>query len=1007
MRKLSLLMLLLLLTCVVHGQNTTVTGKVTAADDGSEIPGVSILVKGTTSGTTSGTDGSYTIDLPAGGKILIFSFVGLVTKEVPVNNQSIINIALESNVTELTEAVVTGYGTTSQIRNTGSAAKVDAELIANTPFTSVDKALQGRVPGLQSAGGSGQPGSLQAIRIRGIGSMTAGADPLYVIDGVPINTGDLSRNTPTSNALAGINPNDIESISVLKDAASASIYGSRAANGVIVITTKKGKAGKTKFRFDSEIGAVKSGYLSDANRPLTTSEWRELTAEGLLNRSPADFPDINAALANVDATFRTNNGVNTNWLNEVTRTGKFRQYNLSASGGTDKTQFYLGGSYFNQEANVIASAFKRFTGNLNLTHKATDKLTLRANIIVGNTTQNGPSSGGAFANPILSTYFLLPSAAPRNADGTPNIVGPDFPAGATYNPLAIAAMDKRKTNALKNIATVSAEYWLLRDLKLSSKIGLDFNTYEEDSYNNPLYGDGRNDGGRSYRLYGRYFNWVWTNLAEYHWDILKNSDYVLKVTAGYEAQKSLRYYNQVIAYGLPSNMNITVPSAGSVYNSAVGTNSDYSFASALAIADFSVKDKYIFSGSFRRDGSSRFGSNNRYGNFWSVGAAWNIDKEAFMQNLPWLNQLKLRGSYGVNGNAAIGDYDWLPTYAYGSAYNFLGATGSGPSSVGNPNLTWELNKPLDFGVDVSVFNKRLNVVVDWYKRVTSNLLLDEPLSRTSGFSTYKNNVGSMSNQGLEISLSGTPLKIGDFTWDASFNISFNKNKIISLVEGKDQISGAFVRRVGKDFQSFFVRQWAGVNVDTGAPQWYVDETKTEITGTYNNAKQVIVGSATPKSFGSIGSTFDFKGLSLDFLLYYNFGNMIRDSWANYTQSDGFNATFNRVASQLDRWQKPGDITNVPRYVYGGANASNSFSSRYLYAGDYARLRDVTLGYTIPATLSSKIKLTNVKLYVRGSNLWTWVKDENLPYDPETFINSSTNLDIYIPKTFTAGIQIGF
>ncbi|PLK46210.1 TonB-dependent receptor [Emticicia sp. TH156] len=1005
MRKslLSSLLLVLFWSVQVFAQDKTVTGKVTSSDDGSPLPGVSVTLKGSTKGTTTNADGVYSISAP-GNATLTFSFIGFVTQQVPVNNRAVINLQLVSDATELAEAIVVGYGTTSSIKKTGAVGVVTSDKIENTPFSSVDKAIQGRVAGLQSAGGSGQPGSIQNIRIRGIGSMTAGSDPLYVVDGIPINSGDLTRNTTTANALAGINPNDIESVTVLKDAASASIYGSRAANGVILINTKKGKAGKTKIRFDTEVGVVGIAYLSDANRPLTSSEWRELTSEGLVNSGQA--PDLAAAQALVDKNFRTDNGINTNWLDEVTRQGTQQQYNLSASGGNEKTQFYFSGGYFKQEGNVIESKFNRYTGNLNLTNKITDKLTLKANIMLSATGQRGPGTGGLFANPVLNAYFLLPSYNPRNTDGTPNISGPDFPAGALYNPLAIATMDKRNTTGLKGITTTSLEYQVLKDLKLSSKIGIDYNNYEEDVYNNPFYGDGRNDAGRSYRYYTRYFNWVWTNLADYTWDITKNDDYVLNVIAGYEAQKSMQYTSNVATFGLPGNLNITVPSAGSVYNSAIGSNSDYSFSSALAMANFSVQNKYVLSGSFRRDGSSRFGSNNRYGNFWSVGGAWNIHKESFMADLKWIDQLKLRASYGLNGNAAIGNYDWRPTYAYGSGYNYLGATGSGPSAVGNVNLTWEVNRPLDIGFDATLLKKRLNVTFEWYTRKTTSLLLDEQLSRTSGFTSFKNNIGSLQNQGIELALSGTPLIIGEFTWDASFNISMNKNKILALAT-QDQVDGAFIRKVGQDYQSFYVRDWAGVDPANGAPLWYIDDTRTEKTSTYNTAKQQIVGSATPKTFGSFSSTFSYKGLSLDFMFYYNFGNLVRDSWANYTQSDGYNATFNRVAIQMTRWQKPGDVTNVPKYVYGGSLASNSLSSRYLYGGDYIRVRDITLGYTLPASLISKAKLSNVKLYVRGSNIWTWVKDKNLPYDPETYINSSTNLDIYIPKTFTGGLQVAF
>lgn len=1005
MKKLLLgsLCFLLLSISQLYAQTRTVTGTVTAQDDKQPLPGVSVTVKGTQTGTTTDGSGKFSINVPAGRATLVFTFIGFNTQEAPVGSSNVVDMILSSNTKALGEVVVTGYGTQTRAAATGPISTVTAKDLEDKPYTSVDQSLQGRVAGLQSVGGSGQPGALQQIRIRGIGSISAGSDPLYVVDGIPINSGDLSSNTTSGNALAAINANDIESIQVLKDASQAAIYGSRGANGVIVITTKSGRAGKTKVRLDAEFGYVRPGTLRKSARPLTTEEWRNLTAEGLVN---AGFdPDLPTALQDVDDSFGSGNGVNTNWLNLVTRTGHQQQYNLAIDGGDKNTQFHIGGGYFKQMGNVIGSDFDRYSTSVNIKHKATDRLSFATSFVIGQNGQNSASNGGAFSNPVGAAYFLLPFLNPYNADGSLNLNPEDF--SSTYNPIAIAATDKSTLHQLKAIGSLSGEYKILSNLKFTSRVGVDLSALEENQYWNPDFGDGSSYGGLSARYYSRYFNWVTTNLLDYHLDVNHDNVWVGNIKAGYEAQKSQYSFTRATTTGLPSNPNITVPSAGSSPLEALGDNEDYTFASILALADFTYKGKYALTGSFRRDGSSRFGANNQYGNFGSIGATWNMHEEEFIKKLTWITLLKIRGSYGSLGNASIGNYAARQLYGYG--YNYQSVGGIAPTSVGNSGLTWETNKTIDVGFDVALFKDRLSFTFDWYNRQSDNLLLAQPLSITSGFSSFTNNVGSMRNRGYEVSINGTPLIVGAFKWTAGLNISHNTNKILSLIDHKDQVSGAFIRREGLDFQTFYLRQWAGVDPATGSAQWYTDESMTTKTTSYNAAKQVANPkySATPKYFGSFTSDFSYKGISLSGLLYYNFGNYIRDQWARYTQSDGFDPGDNRQAIQLDRWQKPGDITNVPKYVYNNATNSSSSSTRFLYKGDYIRLRELTLAYTLPALIAQKVKLSSVRFYLRGTNLATWVKDKNLPYDPETYINSTGNLDIPMPKTYTLGVNVGF
>jgi TonB-linked SusC/RagA family outer membrane protein len=1000
------LFILLFFANAAMAQNRTITGTVTGKDDGLPLPGVSIRVPGTQNGTSTGASGKYKITVGPSVTSIQFSSIGYLPTTEKISGSETIDVQLVSSAKGLSEVVVTGYGTQKRSTTTGSIGQVGGKEVEDKPYTSVDQALQGRVAGLQSVGGSGQPGGLQQIRIRGIGSISAGSDPLYVVDGVPINSGNLSRFSTTANALAGINPNDIESINVLKDASAAAIYGARAANGVIVITTKSGQAGKTKIRVDAEYGWVKPSQLRDPQRPLTTDQYRELTGEGLLNNpqyvtlyglTPDNINEF------VDENFGTGSGVSTDWIKEVTRTGRQQQYNISADGGDQKTQFHVGVGYFKQQGTVIASDFNRYSTAFSVRHKATDKLSFGANFTLGETGVNGPSNGGAYANPVGSAYFLPPYLSPYNADGTLNLDQTQF--ASNYNPIATAQMNKASNHQFKGIGSLNGEYKIIQNLKFTSKIGVDVSTLEEDNYWNPDYGDGQGYNGLSSRYYTRYFNWVATNLLEYHVDLHNDNTWVGNIKGGYEAQKSQYYDVSVTTTGLPSNPNITVPSAGSTPLEALGTNSDYSFASILALGDISYKGKYVLSGSFRRDGSSRFGAENQYGNFGSIGASWNVQEEDFIKKLNWISLLKLRGSYGTVGNAAITNYGARQLYSYGA--NYLGAGGISPATVGNPALTWESNTTSDIGLDLSVFKDRLSFTFDWYNRQSNNLLLAQPLSPTSGYTDFTNNVGSMRNRGYEIAISGTPLIIGDFKWNAGFNISHNTNKILSLINDKDQVNGAFVRRVGYDFQSFYLRQWAGVDPATGSALWYTDETRSATTSVYSEAKQVLSKSASPKFFGSFTSDFSYKGFGLSGLLYYNFGNYIQDPWARYFQSDGFDPSDNRVASQLDRWQKPGDITNVPKYVYNNPSNSSSSSSRFLYKGDYIRLRELTLSYNFQPSVLQKLKIATLKIYARGTNIFTWVKDDNLPYDPETYITGQTNLDVYMPKTYTIGLNVGF
>lgn len=998
MRKMLLLLFgVLLLSSQLFAQTKTITGKITD-DKGNPIPNASVLVKGSSIGTTSNQDGTYSLAVPDNARTLVISSVGMAPQEISIGNKTSINASLKTGEAALQEVVVVAYGTQKKATLTGVVATVKAADLENKPFSSVDKALQGQVAGLQSVATSGQPGASQAILIRGVSSINAATGPLWVIDGVPVNTGDASRLQTTANLLSTLNPNDIESISVLKDAASQSIYGSRAANGVIVVTTKKGKAGKTRVRFDTEVGFSDVAYENDRYKPLNAEKYFDLTREGLVNAgaSPAQTTSIMNS-------YGFGNGIDFNWLDAVTRKASQQQYNLSVEGGNDRTTFYLSGGHFIQEGTTVNSKMSRTNGNFRITHKPIEKVTVNFNMNGGYVNQRAPLNGGAFGNPVLSSYFMVPSMTPYNADGSYKLDNTFV--GGLHNTLALSEIDKRFLRETSLRGSLSGEYKILENLRFKTAYGADFNMLEEDQYNNPRHGDGLPSGGRAFAYYTRYYNWVWTNTLDWQQNLTRNGDLALNVQAGYESQKSSAYLSTLQSQVFPINLAITFPAAGASPIAASATISEYSFISQFASTALNFQDKYIIAGSFRRDGSSRFSPDNKYGNFWSISGSWNVDREAFMENVPFIDQLKLRSSYGVNGNAGIGNYDWQPLYAYGSTYNQQ--PGSAPSNVGDSGLTWELNKPFNIGLDVSVLRNRLNISADWYVRKSEDLLLDVPLSRTSGFSTTTRNLGAMENRGIEITVNAIPVQTKNFNWVVDFNFAHNKNEITDLPGGNDIADGNFIIRKGQSYRTFFMREYAGVDPTTGSPTWYTDATHAATTPNYPGANsRVLLGNALPKYFGSFTNSFNFKGFSLEAQLYYNFGNYVYDTWGSFLLSSS-NPNLNKVTRALDRWQKPGDVTDIPKYTYASARNFNGASSFYLNKGDFIRLRNLQLGYNLPKDLIAKAKMSSAFFYVRGTNLWTWVDDDNLPFDPEQGTTSATNLNVFIPKTVTVGLNLTF
>ncbi len=1000
MRKLvTMLLCIVFAVTQVTAQTRTVKGKITD-DKNSPVSNASILVKGTTIGTTTATDGSFSVNVPSTAKTLVISSLNFETQEVSIGNKATITVALLASTQNLQEVVVVGYGTQKKTDVTASITKVGGDKVANVPFASVDQTLQGKVAGLQSVTFSGQPGANQQVRIRGIGSFSASAQPLYVVDGIQINSGDISRLTTTSNVLANINPDDVESISVLKDAAATAVYGARGSNGVIIINTKRGKAGKTQFSVSSEIGQNSLGAIPDAAKPVNSSQWLTLFKEGIVNAG------FSQATADATALSYGDGSVDTKWLDQVTRNGAQQQYNVSASGGDEKTKFFISGGYFKQQASTIGADLDRISATINLDHTVSRKLSISLSVKPTVTSEHAPlSNGSQFGNPILDVFFLRPTQNPYNADGTLNYnrTAKDF--SGIYNPLYIAANDQHNFSTLGVIGDASAKYNILDNLKFTTKMGMQYSALEEYQYNNPFHGDGLAANARAYAYYTRYFLYDWTNQLDYHFNVTKDKSLSADARVGYESISSKGYFINSAAQNFPPGL--TTSTVGATVTDGKATGSDYTFASVYSTLNLNFQGKYILSGNLRRDGSSRFSTNSKYGTFPAVSFAWNVSKENFFQAVKPINDFKIRVSYGSTGNAEIGNYPWQTLEVYGGGANYNNQPGGTFSSLGNPSgLTWEKTNQFDIGFDAGLFKNRVNVVFDYYNKKTTAMLFSVPLSQTTGFSSITSNLAGLTNKGWEVTINATPVVLRNFNWDVSFNITHNKNSVNAIPQSLIPYGTGLVLRQGYDIQSFYLRQWAGVDPANGNPLWYTDSTKSATTSNYNAAPRVLAQSASPKFYGGFSNTFTYKFISLSADMYYNYGNYVYDAWAFYL-TDQVSPTYGKYSLNLDRWTTPGQVTNVPKAVYGSSNLSSSGSTRFLYKGDYIRLRNITLSYVMPSSMLKKLKINSLRIYARGTNLWTKTYDKNLTIDPEVGAAGSSNLNIFYNKSVTFGINLGF
>lgn len=984
-----------------------VTGRILNSVDNRPIEGVTITVKGENRSVISDANGQFTVSVPNDRAVLVFSSIGYNNQEFPLNGRiSGLTVSLVPSTQDLDLVEIqVPYGTETRASITGSAVIVKGATIADRPRTSFQQSLQGNVAGLQVMESTGQPGAAPTIRLRGISSFSASNAPLYVVDGVPLLTQSVAGLATSSNSGAGINPNDIADITVLKDGSASSIYGSQGANGVILITTKSGQAGKTELKFSANYGQNHMS-MSDRARPLNTEEMTELLIEGVINSN------LNATVGAITTPEDAyayligrglNPDVNTDWLDVITQVGQYQQYNLSASGGNDKTRYFISGGYYKQDAVTKGQGYDRKTGRLNITHDANDKLSFGARLTLTNQNINTVPAAGTGQNPVRSLYRFVPWLSVYDDNGNYNPL-------LTYNPMMVLNENKYETKIYQAIGNVNAAYAFTKKLKFETRAGIDFHYSDDYRYWSPQWADGKGSNGRGMEYSRVWNNWTVNNVLKYNDEF---GDFGMNLSLGQEAsQRNLKSVstqaNNFVAEDLYTLANTSEPYI------AWSSKSTATLASYFLNTSFNYLGKYYVNATARRDGSSRFGRDVRYGNFWSVGASWNLHRESFIEDVDFIQQLKVRASYGTSGNQ-LGEYYGALGY-YATNRNYMTQPGFAIGQIESGTLRWEKNKPLNVGLEFSIFGGRLSGTFDWYSRQTEDLLQDMPVSYTNGVSSLNYNVGGMKNSGFEIALSSHNI-VSDapdgFNWTTDFNITTQKNKITAIQDDR-RIESYFVREVGGDYYHFYMRGYAGVDPQTGDALWWKNKDMTETTNIYSEASPFEQNrSALSDFFGGLTNTFSYKGVSLSALIYFNWGNSIYDTWGSYTHNDasgqvGEASLISRMVYD-HRWQQPGDDAIYPKMVFGGSQSglNNQQSSRFLYDGSYVRLRDITLSYTIPTNRIGIKGISNASIFLRANNLYTYTRDKLLPYDPEVDVTGFFEQNLPLSKQYVLGLDFTF
>ncbi|MBO9199189.1 MULTISPECIES: SusC/RagA family TonB-linked outer membrane protein [Niastella] len=1040
MRKFLLLLLAVgASTCLLQAQTRTLTGRVTASD-GSPIPNTSVIIKGTSNGTTTNADGMFSMSVPAGSRIIKFSAVGMNDVEVTIGDKGVINARMESAERNLAEVVVVGYGTQKRKEATGNVATVKGVSIADKPIQSFEAALGGRATGVQITVPNGIVNNPPVFRIRGTNSISLSSYPLVVIDGVPTFTGDFSGTNAGANALASINPSDIESIDIAKDAAASAIYGSRAANGVVFITTKKGKMGRARVSYDGWVGWTKVQRLPEL---LNAQEYTDFKNQGLVNAKTYNASTNYFALTNGP----DGNPIDTRWYDYIYRTGISHSNSISVSGATESTNYYFSLGYTNQQGIVKRNEFRRKSVLFNIDHKVNSIISTGAKISYSNednlaAVSSGSLPGEAFNSGGLGRLAILtaPSISPYNNDGTYNTVSGNIGAMGNkqtvgiYNP--VVSLDKNRSNTEINHVQANGYVQIkpLKWLTLKSLYGIDYLYADNQIFFDAISGEGYGTNGLAQSALGKNKRSIWTNTLSI--DKSFGEDHTLGLLAGIEDQRTIGE-----GFGL-SRQSISDPyftntQGGYTVNNpfllSVGSNYLYSQFGRI---NYNFARKYYLSGNLRQDEFSGLGYTARKGVFWGVSAGWEITKEGFWTSAGLdkvFSSFKFRGSYGKVGNiSGIGNYESFNTYSPGL---YGGQPTIGYNKSGNPDLTWETSKKSDVGLNFGILGERITGEFSYYKNNIDGLVLDVTQVPSAGIpNAIRTNVGSMYNKGFEFGVNANIIQGKDFSWSTFFNVSINKNEVTALAPGLPFIivtspagsttnEAVSITQPGYSIGTLYLIPTKGVDQATGRrifinadgkevyysyPTWqYADGTAAPAISTTDRRIQQ---NTVPKQIGGLENTFNYKNFELNVLLTYQLG-----FYVYYGTEAGLRdyRYWNNEKAVLRAWTKADDITDMPKNVFGDnySNGSAVPLDIHMYKGDFLKLRNITLSYNMPKSVLERIKVNSARFYISGQNLHIWTKYPGP--DPETSTNGNNAANQGIDRnqvangrTVTLGLKLG-
>ncbi|MFN2394078.1 MAG: SusC/RagA family TonB-linked outer membrane protein [Bacteroidales bacterium] len=967
---------MILLGLSITAQTITITGTVTSVmEDDMPLPGATVQIKGTTLGTVTDMEGRYQIEASA-TDTLFFSYVGMISEIVPIEGRNIINVGLRMDIARLGEVVVVGYGTESSRLVSGSLGVVSESEMRDVPMRTLDGVLQGRSAGVQITQNAGNPGAATSIRIRGNSSISAGNEPLYVIDGIPMtsgNYGQIGFSGQGINALSDINPNDIESITVLKDASAAAIYGARATNGVIVITTRRGSEKRTDINFNMSMGRQEAANVLQM---LNADQWHDY-------RGTEPDPD---------------NPVDTDWLSKIFREAPMSSYELSASGGDEKTQFFISGNYFMQEGIIIGTDFQRLNGRLNLDHKVNSNVTIGGSLGTSYSFNNRVEGDRSLHGVLPNAISMAPIYPVYNEDGTYN------QDGFFANPIAIGNEAINEAHSYRTIGNAFTDITFLDNFTFSTKWGMDYLSLREHSYDPTTTRQGATTNGLGIEAQTSVLNIVSNNLLRYNNSFQEVHN--VEVLGGYSFEMFQRRIQYAEGVDFPGAYFQYLLDAGTI-RLAEARATDRGINSYFGQMRYNYDYKYIVSLSGRFDGSSKFGPNNRYGFFPAVSVAWRLTEESFFQSLKaTINEFRIRTSYGLTGNDGIPDFAYMDLYR-GRA-NYRQQAGIAPTGIPNPDLKWETTRQFNIGADIEFFDERIAFALDYYHNTTSDLLFNRPVSFTSGFTSITSNIGELENKGVEVSLTTLNVSKNKFSWETKFNLSHNKNKILSLYKDQnlldlDRYSPSAVI-VGEPMSVFYGFRSLGVDPSTGDIVW--DD--IDGNGVINSDDRTIIGDPNPLFTGGFTNNLMYGPFELNFFIQFSYGNDIFNATRIFIEA--MKGPDNQSVAILDRWRQPGDETDIPRASENDPNANNRISSRFVEDGSYARLKNLTFSYNVKREWVQRIGAQSARIFFTGANLITVTNYSGM--DPEVNYRGDSNLlratDFFTypqARTYTFGINL--